>query len=260
MIHSTPTTPDLEAFIPYIYNIAFKLSQDRQQSEDLVQETLLKAWQHWDALKEPQAVKGWLRKICTNCFLMEKRKEAGYSPLSLDALTALDREGAPMQVVDTGPLPEEEVIVSETIREMRDGCFLAMTRKLTLEQRMAFSLTDMFGMGIEESAEVMGVSVSAAKALLHRARVNLDSFFSKRCNLIRVENPCSCEAYVNFQNERQERQDEIRSRIRTFRFGEVPEGYVFDLEVRRKVRAIYVNMPDRTPDPAWFEAVVKSLI
>lgn len=189
---------------------------------------------------------------------MAKRREKGYEPLSLDALADLDREGEPLQVADPNPLPEEELLVAETIREIRDGCFLAMTRKLTLEQRMAFSLTDMFGMGIDETAEVMGVSVSAAKALLHRGRANLDVFFSLRCNLIHIENPCSCEAYLNFQAERLERQEEIRTRIQTFRFGDKPEGYRFDPAVRQKVRAVYVGMPDRIPDPDWFQSVLHS--
>jgi len=251
---------EIESYIPYIYNIAFKLSQDRQLSEDLVQETLLKAWQHWDDLKVAEARKGWLRRICVNIFLMQKRKEPDAVPLSLDALSDLDREGKSLQVIDASPLPEDEILVAETIREMRDGCFLAMTRKLTLEQRMAFSLTDMFGMGIEETAEIIGVSVSAAKALLHRARTNLDSFFAKKCSMVRVENPCRCEAYLNFQNERLERQDEVRNRIQTFRFGEQPPDYLFDADVRQKVRTIYVQMPDRIPEPSWFETVVRTLL
>ncbi len=249
---------ELESYIPFLYAISFKLTQDRHQSEDLVQETMLRAWKHWDTLNIAQARKAWLRKICTNCFLMEKRKSGGYDPLSLDALTELEQEGEPLQLSDPCPLPEEEVLVEETIREMRDGCFLAMTRKLTINQRMAFSLIDMFGMEITEAADLLEVSVPAAKALLHRARMNLDSFFSQRCNLIRIENPCSCESYLNFQNERTELQVEIRSRIQSFRFGDQAEGYVFNPDVRRKVRGIYARMPDRKPDSTWFESILKS--
>lgn len=257
MCNSLSTEKQLEEAVPYVYGIAFRLTQNRQQTEDLVQETLTKAWLKWDSLQEPAARKSWLRRICTNSFLSEKRREADFVPLSLDAVAALDKEGELLQVRDPAPLPEEELLVSETIREMRDGCFLAMTRKLTLEQRMAFSLVDMFGMAIEETAEVLGVSVSAAKALLHRGRTNLDSFFAGKCNLVRVENPCRCEAYLNFMNERQERQEEVRSRIQSFRFGEFPEGYSPDASVRLKVRAIYERMPDRLPDPVWFQTVLQ---
>lgn len=258
MITNDQDHQELESYIPFLYAISFKLTQDQHQSEDLVQETLLRAWQHWDTLNAPQARKAWLRKICTNCFLMERRKTGEYDPLSLDALMKLEKEGKPLQLTDPNPLPEEEVLVAETIREMRDGCFLAMTRKLTLNQRMVFSLIDMFGVDISEAADLLEVSVPAAKALLHRARMNLDSFFSQRCNLIRIDNPCSCESYLNFQSEQAERQEEIRNRIQSFRFGDHPEGYVFNPDVRQKVRSIYTRMPDRKPDSVWFESVLES--
>ena len=45
-----------------------------------------------------------------------------------------------------------EVSVSKEIENLRNGCFLSMVRKLTLLQRMAFSLSDMFGCTIEETA------------------------------------------------------------------------------------------------------------
>lgn len=252
-------TEEVDPYIPYIYSTAFKLCQDRTASEDITQETLIQAWKHWNELSEPLARKAWLRRICTNIFLMGKRKEKGYTPLSLDALTELDREGAPLQIADSRPLPEEEVIVAETILEIRNGCFLAMTRKLTLEQRMAFSLTDMFGVGIEETAEIIGVSISAAKALLHRARMNLDSFFASRCNLIKVENPCSCESYLNFHNQKQEMKEEVRNRINTFVFKDKAEGYSDDIAVRNKVRAVYANLPDRVPEPSWYENMINTL-
>ncbi len=54
---------------------------------------------------------------------MEKRKEKGYKPLSLDALTELDKEGASLQIKAYDPLPEEELVIKESIGEMRDGCF-----------------------------------------------------------------------------------------------------------------------------------------
>ena len=37
---------------------------------------------------------------------------------------------------------------------------------------------------------------SAVKSLLYRARMNLDDFFSKHCDLIKIDNPCNCKAWV----------------------------------------------------------------
>jgi DNA-directed RNA polymerase specialized sigma24 family protein len=63
-------------------------------------------------------------------------------------------------------LPEEEVIVSESIRQMQNGCFFAMVRRLTLDQRIAFSLVDMFGLSAAETARLTGITEGALKAQL----------------------------------------------------------------------------------------------
>lgn len=243
----------IEDYIPFVYGLSFNLTHDPHKSEDLAQETLLNAFRHWDSLKNPMARKAWLRRICTNCFLMQLRKESGQHPLSLEEITVLGKEGDYLALTNPSPLPEEELIVSEAIKEMRDGCFLAMTRKLTLNQRMAFSMVDMFGMTIEEVSEILEISISATKALLHRSRTNIDNFFSQRCSLIDIHNPCNCQAYIDFQQETQERKQEIRMRIKAFRFPDKPEPDINRPLVRQKVLAIYRQMPQRTPDRTWFE-------
>ncbi len=52
-----------------------------------------------------------------------------------------------------------------------------MVRYLTLHQRIAFSLIDMFGLSLDEVSSLIGISKSATKGLLYRAHMNLDSFF-----------------------------------------------------------------------------------
>lgn len=249
-----------EAFekdLKYVYNIAFRLTMNPEESQDLAQETLLKAWQKESQLKEPKARKAWLRKICTNLFLMQKRKEKGYTPLSIDEVMDLEREGAVLQLVSPGPGPEQEIEVKESIREMRNGCFLAMTRKLTLNQRIMFALVDMFGVPIDLASSMIGVSKSAGKALLYRARLNLDSFFSGKCQWISEEHTCTCEAYLNFQHEKAERIAEVKKRISTFKFGQKPTNYVEDARVREKVKAIYDQIPDRKPNQEWFDMTIQ---
>jgi RNA polymerase sigma-70 factor (ECF subfamily) len=46
-----------------LYRYAYWLCRERWRSEDLVQETVLRAWRGWPGLREPRAVKGWLFKI-----------------------------------------------------------------------------------------------------------------------------------------------------------------------------------------------------
>ncbi len=71
----------IEQYGRFVYGLAFRLTTDVQEAEDLSQETLLKAWLHCPELKNPAAVKSWLRTICVNEFRMKIRKQAS-TPLS----------------------------------------------------------------------------------------------------------------------------------------------------------------------------------
>ncbi len=239
----------------YIYNYALKLTCHPSDAEDIAQETFLKAWMKKDQLKEEKAIGKWLRSICYNEFLMKVRqKDNLYQTLS-DDIEALEAEGA--LLVQVIPGPEDEVIVEDEIKELQNGCFLAMARKLTLNQRITFSLIDMYGMKLEDVAELLGISVSAAKGLLYRARMSIDSFFADHCNIIDKSNPCSCKAWIKFSQNREAMQQKTKNLLQTLDYRE--KGYLFDEAVRKKVQLLYQNMPDRQPDRAWYDRVINAL-
>jgi RNA polymerase sigma-70 factor (ECF subfamily) len=92
-------------------------------------------------LKNEMAAKWWLRKICFNLFLMNMRNKTDVW-LEED-LELLETHGKLLTSEMSNP--EDEIVVEESVREFQNGCFMAMVRKLTLQQRIAFSLVDMFG-------------------------------------------------------------------------------------------------------------------
>lgn len=247
----------LSKYSCYIYNYALKLSCDPGVAEDISQETFLKAWKSKDQLKSEESVKYWLRKICLNSFLMKIRKEKGKIDLSYDELTDLEREGKVLQLTSSDPSPEDEVIVDEAIKDMQNVCFLAMVRRLTPNQRITFSLIDMFGLSMDEVADILGLSKCAIKALLHRARMNLDNFFSRRCSLIKVANPCNCIAWYDFVKHREDIRNKTlnKKRISSLDYNKI--DYRFDPEVRKKVQCLYSNMPDKKPSQEWYDSVIK---
>lgn len=241
----------------YVYNHALKLSCDPASAEDLTQETFIRAWKNMDQLRNEEHIKPWLRKICLNCFLMKLRKENKKIELSYEELTALEAEGAKMQFSSDSPTPEEEVLVDEAVREIQNGCFLAMARRLTLNQRIVFSLNDMFGLSLSEIAEIIDVSESAAKGLLFRARMNLDDFFSKRCNLIKLDNPCNCRAWEDFCRHRDSLKSRALEKKLVTKLDYTESDYIYDEDVRKRVKWFYSNMPDRKPGQEWYDSVIK---
>lgn len=238
----------------YIYDYAWKLTCHPQQAEDLAQETFIQAWKHMEQLKEEAALKKWLRTICYHQFLMNCRKKDEHL-IYVEDMTLLEQEGDMLTAYEN--VPEEAVLVKETVRELQNGCFYAMVRRLTLSQRIAFSLVDMFGMTTQEAAEMLEVSKGALKGLLYRARMNLDSFFADHCNLLHSENPCSCEAWIAFRENHEKNIQQMRNMVQTIDYRQ--KGYLFDEKVRGKISYLYSHMPEKRPGDEWFQRVIAAL-
>lgn len=240
----------------YIYNYALKLCCHPTTAEDLAQETFIKAWEKADQLTNADSAKAWLRKICLNIFLMKMRKEQRCTEVFYADSLALEKDGSLLTAVSQEPTPEDEILVDESIRDLQNGCFLAMVRRLTLSQRITFSLVDMFGLSIDEVSDLLECSKSAVKGLLYRARMNLDSFFHSRCNLIETSNPCSCEAWKGFVEHRNNIQNEVLQKKLVTSLDYTKHNYIFNSSVRRKVQYLYKNMPERKPNIEWYKKVI----
>lgn len=238
-------------YYKYIYNYALRLSCHPEDALDITQETFLTALKKIDTLKNEEAISGWLKSICFHKFIDDTRRNKYI--IEVENLTSLENDSKLLQAQEIQP--ETEVIVSEEIRNLQNGCFLAMVRKLTLNQRIVFSLVDMYGMKIEPVSDILKISVSATKGLLYRARMNIDSFFANHCDLIKEENPCSCKAWIEFSNNRSNLQKSTKKLIEKLDF--TKEGYVFDEEVRKKILYLYRNMPDKKPSDEWYKKVLK---
>jgi RNA polymerase sigma factor (sigma-70 family) len=247
----------------YVYSCAWKFSCTPDEADDIFQETFIQAWKNKDELKDENAVKGWLRRICLNCFLMKHRRKDENSVLFADDEQLAENENDRQALERYMPQPEEEVLVDESIREMQNGCFYAMVRRLTLEQRIAFSLVDMFGLTTAETAQLLAATEGAVKAQLFRARMNLDTFFSDHCSVISSANPCSCRAWQEFWQKKYRNKEEMRKQAVQI----VPEGtldwhkkeYHFNPDVRKKIRYLYAHMPDKQPDEKWFKKIIRTV-
>lgn len=244
-----------EDYYQYIYNYALKLTCHPEDALDLMQDTFLKVMNKLGTLENEKALASWLRTICLHEFINRTKKDPKkYREVSLD-FEALEAEGH--RLVEVTPLPEDEIIVEEEIKSLQNGCFLAMVRRLTLHQRIVFSLVDMFGLPIEHVAGMMGISKGAAKGLLHRARMNLDCFFADHCSIIEEKNPCSCKAWLTFSHTRSNLQNSAHKLINQLDTGE--KNSFYNEQVRRKILFLYGNMPEQKPPKEWYQSVLNAL-
>lgn len=162
----------------------YRLLGSLQDAEDLVQETLLRAWRRLDGFEGRASLRTWLYKIATNaCFdALDKRRRrvlpaSAYPPATpahpIDSIEdeVLWLEPYPDQLLPDGfSSPEARYIVHETV----SLAFLTALQLLPPRQRAVLILRDVLDWDIAEIAEQLEMTVSAVNSVLHRARAALN--------------------------------------------------------------------------------------
>jgi RNA polymerase sigma-70 factor (ECF subfamily) len=243
-------------YYSYIYNYALKLTCHPDDALDLTQDTFLKALEKLSTLESSNALSKWLGTICFHEFIDKTRKDKKKYLIEMDDWNQLEQDGA--LLTNEVLQPEDEIIVAEEIRNMQNGCFLAMVRKLSLNQRIAFSLVDMYGLTTDDVAEMLDISKGAAKGLLYRARMNIDSFFADHCGILYEKNPCSCKAWIDFSMNRENLQQQAKHIVNKLDYEQ--KNYRYDSQVRKKILYLYRNMPDKQPPEEWYQQILKTLM
>lgn len=155
-----PTWAELvEEHADSVYRLAFRLSGNQQDAEDLTQETFMRVFRNVKTYK-PGTFEGWLHRITTNLFLDMVRHR---SKIRMEALPE-DYERVP----GTAPTPEQ--VYSET---NLDPALQAALDELSPEFRVSVVLADVVGMSYEEIAKTLGVKMGTVRSRIHRGRSQL---------------------------------------------------------------------------------------
>ncbi|HZD73597.1 MAG TPA: sigma-70 family RNA polymerase sigma factor [Actinomycetota bacterium] len=147
-----------------VWRLATRLCRHPQDAEDVTHSALLKAAEHIDQFRWEASLRTWLHRIATNeCRMLRRRK----APLSLEAMLeqAATADRPPQEPQAQAPDPEEVAIEAETRRQV-----LAALAGLPDHYRTALLLKDGLGLRAEAVARAMGITVPAARSILHRAR------------------------------------------------------------------------------------------
>jgi RNA polymerase sigma-70 factor (ECF subfamily) len=146
-----------------VFRLAFRLTGNEQDAEDVVQETFLRAFRGLDRFDERALVGSWLYRIASNYaldLLRNKKMRAGPS------LSAETRQGRPMEEAVSSPQPGPERELESERLNRRIGEALDL---LTPQERVAFSLRHFEGRSIEEISVALQVGANATKQAVFRA-------------------------------------------------------------------------------------------
>lgn len=158
----------LKRFAPRVYAVALRMTGDPDEAEDVLQETFINACKHIQEFEGRSALSTWLHRIATNTALMHLRKPT-HDELSLDEpIETLDGDDIPRQIVAWTYRPADHLMDGET-RQMIEQALAQLPETL----RSVFILREIEGYSTEETADMLGIGLSAAKVRLHRARLRL---------------------------------------------------------------------------------------
>lgn len=145
---------------------ALRMTKNQSDSEDLVQETMLKAYRFFDRFERGSNIKAWLFKIMTNIFInnyrQKSRKPASVSYEEIDDNFLYHQlENSKNKVADP-----EEVLFAKLI----DGDVRKAIDELPEDFRMVVVLAFLEEFSYEEIAEIADIQLGTVKSRLHRAR------------------------------------------------------------------------------------------
>ena len=152
--------PHLDA----LYRVALRLTADPSQAEDLVQDTMLKAYRSWRQYRPGTNAKGWLLTILRNTFINDYRRRK-HEPVAMD-LEAVEPHALDRSIEEVDP-------EGSFFAQIVDAKVLEAIDALPQEFREVLVLSDVEGMRYAEIAETLQIPVGTVKSRLFRARRQL---------------------------------------------------------------------------------------
>lgn len=158
--------------------LAWRLAKSKDGADDLVQETLIRAWDRWDRLQASELnLRAWLRRVMVNKFISQQRhravvKRTAARPDLVDHLVSPDRRR-------TANHPETVFMQQHRRDEVSD--VLAM-----LEEpfRSVITMVDLRGCSYKEAAEALECPLGTVMSRLHRGRARMRDALSARATPI----------------------------------------------------------------------------
>jgi RNA polymerase sigma-70 factor, ECF subfamily len=162
----SPTFDELVApHLQRTFRAAYRITRNREDAQDAVQDALLQAFVHLKDFDGRSSFGTWLMRIAINSALMILRKKRNSRTSSLESTNGTEEAKAFSEFKDDAPDAESRYLEDERATTLRD----AIT-SLRPSLRRVVELGQLEERSIKEIAEMMGLSVAAAKARLFHAR------------------------------------------------------------------------------------------
>ena len=153
-----PFRPSIEALRPVLYRMAYAWCHDAALADDLVQDTLSKAWTRRAQLRTEASLKAWMVSIMHHCWLDHLRSRRDFDDVDDWQETLESNADSPEACCN---------------REQVVACVRAAVARLPQGQRQVLTLVDLEEFGYTEVAGILDIPVGTVMSRLSRARASL---------------------------------------------------------------------------------------
>jgi RNA polymerase sigma-70 factor (ECF subfamily) len=155
-----------ETYSDKIFRLAVGMLEDEVEAESIVQDSFLRLFEKLDEFEGRSKLGTWLYRVAYNLTVDKLRKRR--PTISLESATDDESIPLPAMMMDWTLLPEKLLTESEISAEL-DKAIGNLPEKF----KVVFILREIEGLSTQETADILNISISAAKVRLHRARLFL---------------------------------------------------------------------------------------
>jgi len=159
-----------------LYGFCVRLTNDPNDADDLVQETLVRAMRAYDGLRDESRAKGWLFAIATNAWhdlFRSRGRQVATVPFD-----PIDADGDEFSLFETiaieDPFPYSDELHLDFLRLFHDDDVRAVFGSITSVFRLPIILTVVHGFSCKEAAAILDIPLGTLLSRLHRGRKQLE--------------------------------------------------------------------------------------
>ncbi len=196
-------TEEFELSKPQLKSYILRITASVADTEDILQDTFIKASQKLETFRGESSLKTWIFTIASNLAKDNQRAKKRWAENVTDickekALANPEYFAEAVHIQSTSPQGQFD------IKEHISFCLTCISKSLPLEQQICIFLKEMYDFRITEVAAIMNTTEAMVKYYLHSGRATMTGIFDRRCALINKEGIChQCSELNGIFNPRQ---------------------------------------------------------